>query len=107
MDGQRFDDLARRLAETTDRRRLLGLGLGAVAGGVLSLFGDGAIGAAMAQEAEEVEASANRNYRRCRQRLFTVCNRRLGGTSLQTTCKRKSKACCRDLVAGRRCTAFR
>jgi len=107
VDGRHFDDIARRLATGTDRRRVLGLGLGAVAGGMLSLFGDGGIGAAMAQEAEEVEASADRNFRRCRQRFFTVCNRRLGGTILQTTCKRKSKACCRDLVAGRRCTAFR
>lgn len=105
MDGRHFDDMARRLVTGPDRRRVLGLGLGTMMGGVLTLLGHGATAAA---RADEVETSADvKRFRQCRRRCYTICDQELGGTILQDNCRNRCIPCCRDIAAGRRCTAFR
>jgi hypothetical protein len=59
MDGQRFDGLAKRVAGTADRRKVLG-GLGALA--------LGSIGLLQVTNAEAAQVGAEDKRRRCRDR---------------------------------------
>ena len=59
MDGRRFDGLARRVATTADRRKVLG-GLGALA--------LGSIGLLQLTDAEAAQVGAEDTLRRCRDR---------------------------------------
>ena len=87
MDGRRFDSLAKRVAVTADRRRLLG-GLGALA--------LGSIGLLSVTGADAQQVTAEDSLRRCKNRCEDVfCGGYEDDIPRQRQCERRCKRQCR------------
>jgi hypothetical protein len=87
MEGRRFDSLAKNVASSADRRRLLG-GLGGLA--------IGSIGLLSATGADAADVGAENSLRRCRNRCEDVYCAGWEDVKKQRRCLRRCRRDCRD-----------